>query len=203
MGSKKYHDPEWLREKYHDERMTMREIAALCDVTNTTIGDWLDRHGIEKRDRREAQRPEGRHTNREWLAEQYHVNGRSLSDIADECDVDKVTIMNWMERHDIPRRDATQHVRESPSNFTTLESGYERVASKRNGELDQAKVHQLVAIANGADPYKVFSNGEYQCHHINGVPWDNRPINVEVLEAGEHQDRHWPMRDREDTGEFL
>lgn len=203
MGSKKYHDADWLREKYHGERMTMREIADLCDVTNTTIGDWLSRHGIERRDRRDAQRPEGKHTEREWLAEQYHGRGQTLAQIADKCDVDKVTIMNWMDRHDIPRRDATHHKRVSPAQFTVEKDGYERAASKNNGKFRQVRIHQLVAIANGADPYKIFSNGEYECHHINGVPWDNRPENIEVLTGSEHDEIHAAERDRAATGEFL
>lgn len=181
----------------------MREIGDMCDVTNTTISDWLSRHGIERRDSREAQRPSGNHTDREWLAEQYHGHSRSLSDIAQECDVNKVTVMNWMERYDIPRRTATQHVRQTPANFTTLESGYERVASKKDGEFDQAKVHQLVAIANGADVRKVFSDGEYECHHKNKIPWDNRPENIEILSGKEHDELHADERERAATGEFL
>ena len=203
MGSKKYHDADWLREKYHAERMTLREIADLCGVTGTTIGEWMDRHGIERRDVREAQRPEGRHTDREWLAEQYHGKGRSLSDIADECDVNAVTIMNWMDRHNIPRRDASHHKRTSPAQYTTEENGYERVASKHNGDFRQARIHQLVAIANGADPHKVFSGGKYECHHKNRIPWDNRPENIELLDGIEHDEIHAADRERAPTGEWL
>jgi len=104
MGSKKYHDPEWLREKYHGEIMTLKEIADECGVSRTTISDWLDRHGIDKRTQKETQRLRnaGKHTDREWLAEQYHAHKRSLEDISTECDVDAVTIMNWMERQNDP-----------------------------------------------------------------------------------------------------
>jgi hypothetical protein len=183
----------------------MRDIGDECAVTSTTISDWLDRHGIESRDHKDAQRTQqsGKHTDREWLAEQYWGKERSLEAMADACGVDKVTVMNWMDRHDMPRRGATRHKRVSPANFKTLESGYERVASKRNGEFDQAKVHQLVAIAEGADPYKVFSNGAYECHHVNGVKWDNRPANIELLTGSEHDELHAAERYRAATGEFL
>jgi hypothetical protein len=53
MG-KKYHNEQWLREKYHGETLSTREIAELADCTAPTIQDWLDRHGIEKRSKSEA-----------------------------------------------------------------------------------------------------------------------------------------------------
>lgn len=59
-------------------------------------------------------------------------------------------------------------------------------------------VHQLVLIAQGADPVQVFSNGEYQGHHGNGVRWDNRHSNLALVHEHEHQveysDKHtgWP-----------
>lgn len=44
--------------------------------------------------------------------------------------------------------------------------------------------YQLVAIADGADPYQVFNGA--QIHHINGCQYDNRPENLAVLTPSEH-----------------
>jgi len=208
MGSKKYHDPEWLREKYHGEIMTLKEIADECGVSRTTISDWLDRHSIDKRTQKETQRLRnaGKHSDREWLAEQYHGKGRTLEDIANECDVDAVTIMNWMERHGIPRRGYSDHLREEKVTLSQIK-GYEsaqvRAPPGADNKTDVVKIHQLVAIAEGADPEKIFSNGAYQCHHKNKIPWDNRPENIEVLSQEEHDKLHAAERERDTTGEFL
>lgn len=50
----KYRDAEWLKEKYHDEKLSTAEIASLCDCSKETIRRWMDRHGIEARSYAEA-----------------------------------------------------------------------------------------------------------------------------------------------------
>jgi len=47
----------------------------------------------------------------------------------------------------------------------------------------------LVAIANGEDPAEIFSS-EWNVHHKNDIPWDNRPDNLEVMKHGEHRSLH-------------
>jgi uncharacterized protein YjcR len=54
--AKPYTDESWLRGKYHGEQLSTYEIAELADCTAPTIQDWIERHGIEKRDRSEAAR---------------------------------------------------------------------------------------------------------------------------------------------------
>ena len=44
--------------------------------------------------------------------------------------------------------------------------------------------YQLIAIADGADPHKVFNNGHV--HHINGCKYDNRKENLVTLTPEEH-----------------
>lgn len=54
MGRKPLYQREpWLREKYVDERMTVRDIAEDRGVTHPTVLRWMDRHGIDRRGRGE------------------------------------------------------------------------------------------------------------------------------------------------------
>lgn len=53
-----------------------------------------------------------------------------------------------------------------------------------------AYVHQLVLIANGEDPHKVFSNGAWQGHHIDGEPLNNSPGNLVLLKEEDHLNHH-------------
>lgn len=45
----KYKDKKWLYEQYWDKKLTMQTIADKCDVNRKTIGNWMDRFGIKKR----------------------------------------------------------------------------------------------------------------------------------------------------------
>jgi hypothetical protein len=120
-----------------------------------------------------------------------------MRDIANEVGMTPSGIKKCLDRASIETRSPTEHHKYGPASFMTdRESGYESVGSKHNYEKDQCRVHQLVAIAKGANPYKVFSNGRYHVHHKNGIPWDNRPDNLELKSGQVHIREHGVEEDR-------
>jgi hypothetical protein len=54
---------------------------------------------------------------------------------------------------------------------------------------DSVYIHQLSAVAGGADPYFVFSD-DVEVHHDNNIKWDNRMQNVEAKKRMKHQSEH-------------
>lgn len=129
------------------------------------------------------------------LREQYVEKQKTQQEIADEWGVGRNTVYRWLKRHGIERREWTgtgSANRVEQASFYTERSGYERVGAYDPTEerMVWTKVHQLVAIADGAEPAEVFSEGEYQCHHRTGVPWDNRAENIELLDGRNHQRAH-------------
>ena len=212
MG-KKYHNREWLKREYVDKRRTTTDIAEECGVTSVTISDWLDRHGIGARSQREAQRPDGKYTDRKWLYEQYKEQERSMADIAEECGVTAAVILKWLRRFGIKTRESYNHAKSAVIGITTdgefgsLDGGYRYVSSSLTIDDERVKwqvgVHQLIAIAEGADPYKVFSNGKWQVHHKNRIKWDNRPENIEFTTREKHRSEHVMNRERTETGEWV
>jgi len=75
--------------------------------------------------------------------------------------------------------------------FETRPDGYERWRCRDpDGTHRAVYVHQLAAVADGADPKEVFSNGTFQVHHQDGIGWNNDPANLEVIDAYSHGHRH-------------
>ena len=109
----------------------------------------------------------------------YQEKRLSLPEIGDICDVDPSTIHYHMEKHDIERRD--ESVDSIPSLYMSTK-GYELFKVEVNGESHTVRHHRLIAVAH-------HGFGELcskDVHHKSGIPWDNRPDNLEVLSRSEH-----------------
>lgn len=130
---------------------------------------------------------------REVLVETYFIRHMSLSETADVLGCSAKTVLKWMERHGFPRRDKIEELRRVNSvnraSYSQTNDGHQIWKSYHDGETTTVGVHVLTAIADGADPYEVFSDGTH-IHHKNGVPWDNRGDNLEVLTISKHRRTH-------------
>lgn len=217
---KAYQDKETLERLYHDEGLTAQEIANRLDTSQATISRWMDRNGIEtktpaeKREERGTHhRPtkEGPHTDEEWLRECYFEKKMSLEEMADEAGLESgVSIMKQMDRYGIERRPnyVTRVLRNPGAGFIHANAnGYEAIKHSVNDTTKQYKIHRLVAMAHfGIDAVK----GK-QVHHKNGIPWDNRPENIELVTQKEHSQIHAergaykgrPDAPRNDKGQFI
>jgi hypothetical protein len=71
------------------------------------------------------------------------------------------------------------------------EEGYEYFGSKWEGKNEELKLHRLLAVAE----YGFDKVAGKVVHHKNGIPWDNRADNIEVLTRSEHGKIHSPNRE--------
>ena len=120
---------------------------------------------------------------KETLERLYWGEEMSLPDIGNKFGVSHVCILNWMNRHEIPRRERTA---EKPPHFGKDDRGYERFVHVIGGERQQVYHHRLLAVAK----YGFEAVRDRHVHHKNGCKYDNRLENIELLTNSEHARKH-------------
>lgn len=191
MNEHPWRDEETLRELYIEQDLTSYEVADRLDCSRPTINKWVNRYGIDK------DKP---WRNKETLKQLYTEENMSVHKIGDRFGVDGTTIHNWLVRHNIETRSRgnwTSHTerRKKPSSRYIHESGYIYLRSGDDAILE----HRLLAIAKyGVDAVK-----NKQVHHKNGIPWDNRTENIELVDIDEHAKIHYEEREIDELGQFV
>jgi len=100
----KYRDERWLKKQYVEKGRTLKDIGDECGVTMRTIGKWRDEFGFERRDSG-GYTDSAMHRDEDWLQTEYVEKGRSLWEMADDCEAHADTIRRWLNRYDIETRD--------------------------------------------------------------------------------------------------
>jgi len=100
MAGERYHDREWLQERYWGDELSCSEIADRCDVTPSTIARWLRELDIDTRSSGGMPRDLD-YKDEEWLREQVEEQGNSVRSVADGQDVSESTIRKWVRKFGI------------------------------------------------------------------------------------------------------
>jgi len=184
----KYQDESWLRNQYIDKRLSCSEIASKTDVSSETIRRWLDKNGIAIRTDG-IENSERRWKNQDVIRELYVEKELPASEIAAQLGCDQRTVNRWVKKHGFETRPAN-HIQSKPDIKIGPEySGYIKIRDGYDGSA--VALHRLVAVSKyGIDAVK-----ENVVHHKNGVEFDNRPCNLELMSRGEHTKTHHELGD--------
>lgn len=176
-----WQDEETLRELYVDKDMTATAVSDELGCNKTTVGNWLDRHGIEKHKTTVGELCE----KEEWIRKRYWDDGKSIDDIATEYGCNRISVRTAMIRQGIERRDYNEPG-SSGLYFYVDAPAYERVIDYSDEDRPKAMMHRLMAVSMwGFDEIK----GK-EVHHKNEVKWDNRPSNLQLMTPSEHMRHH-------------
>jgi len=93
-----------LRREYIERGKSTTEVANDLGCSRATILRWLDKHGIDTRPQHGF--ADERLRDAEKMRELYLEQELSCSDIGSLFDCGEETVRNWLEKHNIERRDA-------------------------------------------------------------------------------------------------
>jgi len=138
------------------------------------------------------------------MRELYVHKGLSGYEIAEQLDCGQNAVYSALDDFGITRRKQgdTKRMKASrkPANFRThSRDGYEEIYTSTEGKNFFARVHRLAAVAwFGLDAV----NGSV-IHHKNGIQWDNREENIELMDSQkEHAKLHNETRKRDESGRY-
>lgn len=114
----------------------------------------------------------------------YSVHKWSQQQIGDHLGCSDQTVSRWMSKFGIGTREEGVWFADRPRQEESYVR-YEITAASGEDIRPTVSEHQLVAIADGADPHRVFADDTH-CHHRNKHKADNRPCNVSVLQQSIH-----------------
>lgn len=179
-----------LRQLYCEMGLSIEEIRKRLSIGRGPLSDLFDEYGINKRSSHEQYciNNDTRYRNKDFLIEMYIENEKSMGEIAEMCDCSNSTISNWLEKHDIDKREEAVDFWLGGRETQGLE--YPMLTKLGCSEVRYLFEHHLVMIAQGCDPEKVFGDNKYNVHHRNGHKCDNRPSNLEMVNRRKHGKKH-------------
>jgi hypothetical protein len=95
-----YKDEDTMRRLYVDEQLSIQAIADKFDAGSTTIEQWLDRHGIKRRDYG-GKPDDAPYKDPDVLRELYIDEGLTRQGVADELGCTMGDVRYHMEKHNI------------------------------------------------------------------------------------------------------
>lgn len=186
-----------LETLYWDEQKSLGDIGEHYDCSGVRVLKKMKTLGVERREGDD--KPDHPWQDKETLEAMVDQHGNNATKLADEMGASRSTVSKWLREFGIK---TIPHPTEQPPSYRTHISGHEVVRTKIDQQQHTAFVHRLVAVADGKLTPEEFINSEKNVHHKNGVPWDNRPENLEVMTKSEHHKHHYQEIPKNDSGQF-
>lgn len=131
----------------------------------------------------------------ERLRQGYIEERKSIYTLAEEWGCGDTAVQFGLEDAGIPRRTAseTKQIQNTrrPVPVQVNSGGYVVWKHSHKNEKSEVPVHVLIAIADGASPHRVFSDGVDVHHGPHAeIPWANWDDNLQVVTKKEHIEHH-------------
>lgn len=187
-GGKPWTDKDRMMELHEEQDYKFREMADLFGCTPGTVSTWMKKHKAEEmREDLDVEIPdEDPHRDEDLMRTLYVDKEMSQSDISAVLGKSTGCIQDWLKRHDIETRSISEGMSIARGGtkdlyfWTNKAYGYEVFKS---GRKDSFYHHRLLAVAE----YGFEAVIDMDVHHKNGLSWDNRHDNLQLLTPSAHQ----------------
>lgn len=161
----KLRDESYLRSQYIDLQRSVYEIASEIGCSDVTVSNWLEKHGIEARDRGDLL--DERLKCEDKMRELYHGKELKISEIAVMLDCCNCTVRKFLSKHDIESRNGRFET--GPDHFR-WGGGHERYYGPNWTEMKRrAKSREdyqcLICSMTNEEHHEQY-NEELHVHHI-------------------------------------
>jgi len=202
-------DREWLREKYHDEKLSQKEIAEIADIHKGTVKYWLDRHDIDIRSKSEAAEiraeryPHTTTAGAEALTEHHSTPQEEMTD--EEFEAFKQRLSENRRGEDNPMYDRTgeDHPRWKEDKAPHRFYASKKWEQTRQNVLEQDD-YECQACGMGMEEHKETHGMALHVHHIHpisagGARFDENNL---VTLCNTHHREYEGLYLRPDTGDY-
>lgn len=131
-----YKEKERLRQMYIDEGLSQKEIAEKCDVSESTISNWIQKFDIDRTEKLPWR-------DEETLRELYWGEQLSIQQVANRLGTDRNVVHEWMKRNGIERREANPSDQEYNNKELLQELYWEK-------GLSQSEIAEKFGVSQGA-----------------------------------------------------
>lgn len=189
LAEKPLRDAELMKSAY-EQGITQEEISKASGKGKSTVSQWMRRHGLTLSvDPEKYDIPEhAPYLDRDLLEEMYILDRLSTLDIAAILDCSNATVSKYLREHGLKVRTRSegQNIHHSGNpHAVALGMDSDNYMRWTPGD-DYISVHRLLAVSEwGVEAVKGM-----QVHHKNGIRWDNRVDNLELLTNSDHQKEH-------------
>lgn len=191
-------DVEEIERLYWQEGYSLKQLGEHYDTGGVHVLKFMVQNNIPRRTPDQEKGTGWKEPDR--LERLYWDEGLTLEEIGNKLGCSASTVSDWMKRLGVDREKIPE---EKPPYHRWNRDGYEEVKTKIEGVTYSIRIHRLVAVAMGELDPNDFRNPKINVHHKNGVRWDNRPDNLEVMSKSEHHSHHYKEREIDDNGRII
>lgn len=187
-------DKEKMIDLYENQGYTYAEMADKFGCSAGTVSTWMKKHNADEiRKELDIEIPnEYPYRDLELMETLYLDEKLSTIEISAVLDCSTGAVNEWLNRHGIDTRSTGEGVSYSngyhPNEVPIVmhRRGQVRWNYCYKGKKHSVYIHRVLAIAE----YGFDKVAGKSVHHKNGIPWDNRPSNIELMDDGEHTKLH-------------